>query len=68
LVATDGVAVIVARDLPPGLVAAACADARAIGPRVMTIDMRLGAPMRGLLTLGYGVPPRTRAAIEEALQ
>jgi hypothetical protein len=64
---TDAIVVVVPRDAPGGLVAATESDAAQIGPSVATAHVRLGAATRGLLALGYGVPPKMRTAIERAL-
>jgi hypothetical protein len=68
LAATDAVVVVTGRQAPAGLVDAARGDAARIGPPVSIADMRLGTAARGLLALGYGVPPRIKTAIDEALR
>ena len=68
LAATDALLVIAGRQDPAGLIAAAQFDAAQIGPDVTVADIRLGAAARGLLALGYGVPPRVKSAIDEALR
>jgi hypothetical protein len=68
LAATDAIIVVVGRQPPAGLLAAAQQDAARIGPRVVVAEMRLGTALRGLLALGYGVPPRIRSAVDEALR
>jgi hypothetical protein len=68
LAASDALVVVAGRRDPDGLIAAARLDAEQIGPGVTIAEMRLGAAARGVLALGYGVPPRVKSAIDEALR
>lgn len=64
----ERIVVIGGAEWPTGLANAALADARAIGPPVTTASLPPGPATRGLLALGYVVPPRIRRSVDRALR